>query len=99
MKILIFTNKMEKGNNFLEKLVKSIPEEDILRYQKSNYGSSLKLKNGDIYRVVLARRESSRGCKYQKAYVDKDISFDFFYYVILPMSWSVDGNEEIIFFD
>lgn len=98
MKTLIFTNRYKKGNIFLEKLVENIPEENMVTFRKStNEGFFLRLKNGDTYQVVLANH-SSRGCKYHRVYIDKDINIDFVYCVILPMSLEY-GHEEIIYFD
>ncbi len=95
-KILIYATTRQKAVLFLEKLIKEIKREDIEQIKKSKEDMSVRLKNGIIYQTALAS-ESSRGCKYHKAYVEKNIDKEIVEDIIKP-SGLLKG-ENIIYFD
>lgn len=79
----IITNDIDKCNIIFNKIY-SENENNIEYFKNSNYTKELKLLSGEIY-VWIKARESSRGHKCSKAYIDKNIPLDVLHNIVLPI--------------
>lgn len=83
MRINIYCNKIDKGQRYLEEIMKDIPKEDIVKYRVNACETSLELIDGTIYRVILAT-DSARGNKCNFAHIDTDINMEIVQNIIYP---------------
>ena len=83
MKIIVYGSTKEKAYDKLDELLSNIKYGDIEKVVKSKYEYTVILKNGCMYRAILAS-DSARGYKWQYAVIDKLIDKAMVDMVILP---------------
>lgn len=96
MKTLIFSNDLKAGILLLESLVSELKLKEVDGFNKGYSTASLSLKNGDSYKVVKGN-DSSRGHRFNKAYVSKDVSEEFVNCCIKPFLFG-DFENNLIYF-
>ena len=73
VQILIYGSTIEIANNKLDKIAKTIKDENIYKYFKSSIlGNSIELTDGCLFKSI-ALNHNIRGYKWQYAYIDKNI--------------------------
>lgn len=83
MKILIYGKTKERAFYRLQSLLDDMRYGDVNRVRKSSFEFVVELKNGDIFHAVIAS-DSSRGSKWDYAYIDKNIDNKTIQQIILP---------------
>lgn len=98
-KILIFRKTKHKALELFEEILNTIDNNNISRLKRSTNETLVELKDGTIYQIVQIIH-SSRGCKCNKAYVDRDIDKKTISCVIKPMllASNLPENEQIEYF-
>ncbi len=83
MKNIIFTANRAKGVDYLKEIIGKMPYESVKKISEGSFWTFAELTDGTTYEVRGAS-DSSRGCKCDKAYVDRDISKEFIENIIYP---------------
>lgn len=81
--IIIYGTTRKRAFDMLEKLLNDMKYGDIADVKKSSYEFVAILKNGDIYKSMCAS-DSTRGHKWQYAYIDRMISSEILNNIIFP---------------
>lgn len=91
----IITNNREKALKILHN-IKDKHEDSIRTFYSNPINAELRLTNGDIYLWVNSAT-SARGHRFHELYIDKNVSYEFFVY-ILPIigQYCVSENIHII---
>ena len=90
--VIIFGLTLEVANNKLEKLHQLLGKNLIQIYKKSENYSVIILSDGTIYRAIKVG-DSSRGYRWNYAYIDRNISEDILNTIILPTGVGKYGAE------
>jgi len=93
--ILVFGETWKVAKDKMDDLIKDIPKNDIQEDFRNISFHRITLVDGTRYRALPAL-ESSRGNRFSKAHVDKNINQEFLDLVIKPMS--INFEEDIIYF-
>lgn len=83
MVTIIFGENRQRAFEKILSLYENIPKEEILLIKKSSFFIEIFLKNGDVIKTASAN-DSSRGLKFNIAYIDKFISQEIIQNVLLP---------------
>ena len=99
MNIGICANNRKDAQSYLELLIGEIKYKEV-DYVIKNGGiwDQVKLKDGTYYRTFPAN-ESSRGYRFDKVFVKKNVDKEILNRVIFPMIFSWDEKYPIIYFD
>lgn len=97
-KIVVFGNTKELATRKLEEILNNIQYSKVKDVRKSRFDMRAELHNGDTYQVSSAS-DSSRGMRFNIAYVDRNITLDFLNQVIRPnLLIKEDSIEDLIFY-
>lgn len=92
-RIIVYGAIQTEANRFLQKLKTKFIKDNILKESYSKYvPSNITLTNGDVY-ISVGANESSRGQKWDYAYIDEKIPLGVFHNVILPSGLSNSDYE------
>ena len=81
--IIVYGTTKERAFYKLEQLLNDMKYGDIADVKKSSCEFVVILKNGDIYKAMCAS-DSTRGHKWQYAYIDRMISSEILNNIIFP---------------
>ena len=82
----------------IEKLAKTLPQEDIVNVRLSSMAANcmIEMKNGDRY-IGVSASQSARGYRWKQVYVPYDVDLDILHNVIMPKIISdLPEHEQII---
>jgi len=83
MKILVYGVTRERARSKLQDLLDNFKHGDVNKVSKGYNDFVVELKNGDIYKTVTAN-DSSRGHKWDYAYIDNLIDVELTNNIIMP---------------
>lgn len=83
MNIIVYGSTKQIAYDRLDKLLGNMRYKEIERVIKNQYEYTVVLKNGDIYKALMAS-DNARGYKWQYAVIDKTIDKKIIDNVILP---------------
>ena len=92
-RIIIYGKTKDRANLKLQNILDNMLYSDVLQVKKSLNDFAVTTKNGDIYKTVTAS-DSSRGIKWHRAYIDKDIDEYILNNIILPSSIPIIIDED-----
>ena len=99
-KIAVVGVSFDSASHFLDKIVSSFNKNDIKRIKKSPREHYVELMNSDIYQVLPAS-ESSKGYKFDKAYVQIRVDSGFIENILkyIVMIDAFPEYEQILYFE
>lgn len=92
--IIIYGSTIEIANAKLQGLLDNMKYGDVLNVMKSFNNFVVTMKNGDVYRAVTTS-DSSRGRKWQYAYIDSKIDSQLIDWVVLPCFMPKNLNDRV----
>lgn len=97
-KIVVFGSTKELATRRLEEILNDIQYGKVKDVRKSRFDMRAELHNGDTYQISSAS-DSSRGMRFNIAYVDRNITLGFLNEVIRPcLRIKEDNMEDLIFY-
>jgi hypothetical protein len=94
----VFGSTDNRAGLKIEKLAKTLPQEDIVRVRLSSMAENcmIEMKNGDRY-IGVSATQSARGYRWKQVYVPYDVDLDILHDVIIPKIISdLPEHEQII---
>ena len=99
--IIVYGSTTERAFNKLQELLDNMNLKDIRKVTKTSLNTgmfTIELNNGDYYKAIRAG-DNVRGCRWQYAYVDKDINQELFDCVVvckfIPENLNKEWNPNI----